>query len=90
VQELLLDVWAKSRKMVFFITHSVEEALFLATRLIVMSPSPGRITHVYDDVPFSREFLAHGDARAVKSEARFIRMREEVLALVHHREPAHA
>jgi taurine transport system ATP-binding protein len=90
VQEILIDVWAKTNKMVFFITHSVEEALFLATRLIVMSPSPGRITHVYDDVPFSREFVAHRDARKVKSEPAFIRMREEVLALIHHREPAHA
>jgi taurine transport system ATP-binding protein len=89
VQEILLAAWAKSNKMVFFITHSVEEALFLATRLIVMSPSPGRITHTYDDVPFSREFLRHGDARKVKSEPEFIRMREEVLALVHHREASH-
>ncbi len=86
VQEILLQAWAKTHKMVFFITHSVEEALFLATRLIVMSPSPGRITHTYDEVPFSREFLSHGDARRVKSEPEFIRMREEVLALVHNRE----
>jgi len=90
VQEILIEVWAKTNKMVFFITHSVEEALFLATRLIVMSPSPGRITHVYDDVPFSREFLKHHDARRVKSEPEFIRLREEVLAHIHHREPAHA
>jgi len=90
VQEILLRAWAASNKMVFFITHSVEEALFLGTRLVVMSPSPGRITHTYDAVPFSRQFLAHGDARRVKSEPAFIRMREEVLALVHHREPAHA
>jgi taurine transport system ATP-binding protein len=89
VQEILLRAWSGTNKMVFFITHSVEEALFLATRLIVMSPSPGRISHVYDDVPFSREFLSHGDARRVKSEAPFIKLREEVLALVHHREPAH-
>ena len=75
--------------MVFFITHSVEEALFLATRLIVMSPSPGRITHAYDNVPFSREFLSHGDARKVKSEPEFIRMREEVLSIIHQREEAH-
>ena len=80
------SAWAATHKMVFFITHSVEEALFLATRLIVMSPSPGRISHVYDDVPFSRQFLAHGDARKVKSEPEFIRMREEVLAIIHHRE----
>ena len=89
VQEILLRAWKATHKMVFFITHSVEEALFLATRLIVMSPSPGRITHVYDDVPFSRQFLAHGDARKVKSEPEFIRMREEVLALIHHREVGH-
>ncbi len=90
VQEILLRAWAKSSKMVFFITHSVEEALFLATRLIVMSPSPGRITHTYDSVPFSRQFLAHGDARKVKSDPEFIRMREEVLAIVHRREAVHA
>ena len=89
VQEILLRAWSKSNKIVFFITHSVEEALFLSTRLILMSPSPGRITHVYDDVPFSREFLSHGDARKVKSEPEFIRMREEVLAIVHQRKAAH-
>jgi len=88
VQELVLRAWAQSHRIVFFITHSVEEALFLATRLVLMGPSPGRITHVFDDVPFSRQFLAHGDARRVKSEPAFIRMREEVLALVQHREPA--
>jgi taurine transport system ATP-binding protein len=88
VQEILLRAWAASNKMVFFITHSVEEALFLGTRLVVMSPSPGRITHVYDDLPFSRRFLAHGDSRRVKSEPEFIALREEVLAHVHRREPA--
>jgi len=90
VQEILLQAWRKAHKMVFFITHSVEEALFLATRLIVMSPSPGRISHTYDDVPFSRQFLDHGDARRVKSEPEFIRLREEVLAIIHNRETAHA
>ena len=89
VQEILLKAWAKTHKMVFFITHSVEEALFLATRLIVMSPSPGRITHTFEDLPFSRAFLSHGDARRVKSEPEFIRMREEVLSIIHHREAAH-
>ena len=71
--------------MVFFITHSVEAALVLGTRLIVMSPSPGRIPHVYDDVPFYRHFLAHGDARKVKSGPELTRMREEV---ARHHSPA--
>ena len=90
VQESLLHAWTATNKMVFFITHSVEEALFLATRLIVMSPSPGRISHIYDDVPFSRQFLQHGDARRVKSEPEFIRLREEVLSIIHQREVTHA
>ena len=89
VQEILLRAWAQTHKMVFFITHSVEEALFLATRLIVMSPSPGRITHTFEDLPFSRAFLDHGDARRVKSEPEFIRMREQILSIIHQREVAH-
>jgi taurine transport system ATP-binding protein len=82
IQELLLEVWRKTNKMFFFITHSVEEALFLASRLIVMSPRPGRITHTYD-LNFNRQFLATGDARAVKSRPEFIKMRETVLGIIY-------
>ncbi|WP_223252078.1 ATP-binding cassette domain-containing protein [Paracoccus mutanolyticus] len=57
VQELLLKIWQQTDKMYFFITHSVEEALFLGSRLIVMSPRPGRITHTYD-LDFNKRFLA--------------------------------
>ena len=53
-------------------------------------PSPGRITHRYDDLPFSRRFVAERDARRIKSDPAFIAMREEVLAIVHGREAAHA
>jgi len=80
-QELILQIWKRTGKTVFFITHSVEEALFMGTRLIVMSPRPGRIAHRFD-LPFSHRFLDGASAREVKASREFIDLREEVLRII--------
>jgi ABC-type nitrate/sulfonate/bicarbonate transport system ATPase subunit len=43
LQESLLDIWQKAQKTIMFITHSVDEAVYLADRVIVLSPHPGRL-----------------------------------------------
>ena len=82
LQELILDIWHSTQKMMFFITHDVEEALFMGTRLIIMSPRPGRITH---EIPldFGHRFLQSRNAREVKSSPDFIALREKVLGIIH-------
>lgn len=88
-QELILNIWHTTHKSVFFITHSVEEALFMGTKLIVMSPRPGRITHRFD-LPFSRQFLGGMPARQVKASRPFIDLREAVLQIIFSDEEAAA
>ncbi|RIA35583.1 taurine transport system ATP-binding protein [Ectopseudomonas oleovorans] len=81
MQELLLQVWQRTHKPVFLITHDIEEAVFLATDLVLLAPNPGRIVeHLRLD--FGRRYAAGESARAIKSDPAFIETREHVLAQV--------
>ena len=53
LQEFLLKIWLKRREIVLFVTHNVDEAVFLSDQIIVMSERPSRIIKVID-VPCSR------------------------------------
>jgi NitT/TauT family transport system ATP-binding protein len=67
LNEELLSLWARTGKTVGFVTHSIPEAVYLSTKIVVMSPRPGRITDVIDsplpkerplDIRDTPEFLA--------------------------------
>jgi NitT/TauT family transport system ATP-binding protein len=54
LNEELLKLWARTGKTIAFVTHSIPEAVYLSTKIVVMSPRPGRITDVIDS-PLPRE-----------------------------------
>lgn len=56
LNEQLLQLWAKTNKTVVFVTHSIPEAVFLSTRIVVMSPRPGKIYDIIDsELPRDRD-----------------------------------
>ncbi|WP_093182915.1 ABC transporter ATP-binding protein [Pseudovibrio sp. Tun.PSC04-5.I4] len=80
MQGLVLKLWKETGKTIILITHSVEEALFLGERLIVMAPRPGRILREYT-LPFADRGLVESP-RKIKASPEFVQTREEVLSLI--------
>lgn len=67
LQEDLLDLWQRERKTVVFITHSMDEAVYLSDRVVVMTPRPGKIAEILD-VPLPRPRIAE----EVRRDAKFV------------------
>lgn len=80
MQEELRNIWKRTGCTVVLVTHSVEEALYLSTRVIVLSKRPARIIAELP-APFSRE-NSNGKGRVVKSSPEFLSLREEVLEYI--------
>ncbi|MCD7855390.1 MAG: ABC transporter ATP-binding protein [Clostridiales bacterium] len=80
VQDLTRKIWWSSGKTIFFITHDVEEALLLGSRIIVLSKHPGRVIEDIS-VTFSRE-IAEGAGTDIKFTDTFYKYREKLLKLI--------
>jgi NitT/TauT family transport system ATP-binding protein len=77
MQELLLKIWERDRLSVLFVTHDIDEAVFLADRVCVLASKPGRVREVID-VPLERprRFEVHTDPT-------FLQLRSRVRSLIH-------
>ena len=80
MQGLVLKLWKETGKTIILITHSVEEALLLGERLLVMAPRPGRIHKEYR-LPFA-DMGVGADLREVKHHAKYGKTREEILNMI--------
>ena len=79
MQTLLLKVWRSTRKQMVLVTHDIEEAVFLASDLVMLSARPARLASRIA-LDFGRRFAAGEPARRIKSEPAFIDRREQVLS----------
>ena len=80
MQSLVLKLWKETGKTIILITHSVEEALLLCERLLVMAPRPGRIHREYR-LPFA-DLGVGQDLREVKKHPDYAKTREEILSMI--------
>jgi NitT/TauT family transport system ATP-binding protein len=72
LQDELLAIWQRERKTVLFVTHSIEEAIYLADRVLVFTPRPARIERVID-IPFGRP-----RREDMKSDPAFVELRRDI------------
>jgi NitT/TauT family transport system ATP-binding protein len=63
----LLDLWRQTKKTICFVTHSIPEAVFLSTKIVVMSPRPGRITDtIQSTLPSKRDLNIRDSQEFIK------------------------
>ncbi len=77
MQTTLLDIWKVSRVGVLMVTHGIEEALVLGTRIVVLAPAPGRVVRTFEP-GFSRRYLAGERLRDIKADPAFAAARGDL------------
>lgn len=85
LQNELLDIWRATGKTILFITHSVDEAVFLGSRVMVMSPRPGRIV-LDESAMFSETGSAPIEAEEIRALPAYVELRERVRRAIQHDE----
>ncbi len=85
MQEMLLGIWERERKTVLFVTHDIEEAIFVGSRVVVMSARPGRIkADIAVDLPHPRPYTIKTSPEFVALKERLVEeIRSEVMAAGH-------
>jgi NitT/TauT family transport system ATP-binding protein len=78
LQDELLRIWEKTKKTIIFVTHSIEEAVYLAQRVAVITARPGRIKKIVD-IPLPIPRYAEED---IRSSAAFVEIRHELWKLL--------
>jgi len=86
MQELLLSIWESSRKTVLFVTHDIDEAIFMANKVAIFSARPGRIkTEVAVDFPHPRDYTLKTSPEFMALKARITEeIRTETLQTIDH------
>ena len=86
MQEMLLGIWERDRKTVMFVTHDIEEAIFLGSRVVVMSARPGRIkSEIKIDLPHPRSYKIKTTPEFVALKERLVEeIRSEALKVAEH------
>jgi NitT/TauT family transport system ATP-binding protein len=69
MQEELLGIWEATRKTLLFVTHSIDEAVLLGDRILVLSPGPGRVRRILDNPAVGRRETPQGQAIVREVEA---------------------
>ena len=73
MQDEIISIWAKKKQLAIMVTHDIEEAVYMSTKVVVIDKNPGRIKKIIDiDMPYKRD----------RESMKFIEYRNEILSLL--------